>query len=319
MLAIATVASMATSCSDDSWNHKLEADPNVFAVYPVALAAEADGGEYQIRVNGHETWETYIEEENGKTVDWVTVTPTSGTGAAEITLNVEASRSFTNRRNFILHVVSGNKDLRFRLIQGTLTLGDKEVLINGNVWSTVNVNDPGTFCESPDEIGKVYQFNSKTAWNFESNNPGWSMSYDYDEVNWQPENDPCPEGYRVPTTAEMAALWEIGSTWVSSSKTGFKANGIIIGVDAETAALVNKDNINSMGALFLPQSGWISGDGLMDRTWLVAVRSSTSLSRTHGGMSLGDSGGYRDTWGWGDGQKERAAMIRPIKDLELED
>lgn len=42
---------------------------------------------------------------------------------------------------------------------------------------------------------------------------------------------------------------------------------------------------------------------MMDRTWLCAVRSANSLSVTHGGMSLGDSGGYRDTWGWGDGQK----------------
>ena len=94
---------------------------------------------------------------------------------------------------------------------------------------------------------------------------------------------------------------------------------MIVGVDASTAALVNKDNCRALGALFLPQSGWINSDGVLDRDWLVAVRTSTSLSATHGGMSLGDSGGYRDTWGWGDGQKERAAMIRPVKILEVED
>ena len=58
---------------------------------------------------------------------------------------------------------------------------------------------------------------------------------------------------------------------------------------------------------------------MMDRTWLCAVRSANSLGATHGGMSLGDSGGYRDTWGWGDGQKARAAMIRPVKNIQVED
>ena len=92
-----------------------------------------------------------------------------------------------------------------------------------------------------------------------------------------------------------------------------------MGVDAAAAAQVTKDNHRALGALFLPQSGWINADGVLDRTWLVAVRTATSLSKTHGGMSLGDAGGYRDLWGWGDGQKERAAMIRPVKIIEIEE
>ena len=130
---------------------------------------------------------------------------------------------------------------------------------------------------------------------------------------------PSPEGWRVPTTEEMAALWEKGATWVTASQTGFKTDGIIIGVDEVTAKRATKDNLKQLGCLFLPQSGWRNETGMMDLTWLCAVRSGNSLSPTHGGMSLGDSGGYCDTWGWGDGQKARAAMIRPVKNIQVED
>ena len=99
----------------------------------------------------------------------------------------------------------------------------------------------------------------------------------------------------MPTTEEMAALWEKGATWVTASQTGFKTDGIIIGVDEVTAKRATKDNLKQLGCLFLPQSGWRNETGMMDRTWLCAVRSGNSLSPTHGGMSLGDSGGYRDT------------------------
>ena len=146
-----------------------------------------------------------------------------------------------------------------------------------------------------------------------------NLTHTNDGTNWTTENDPSPEGWRVPTTEEMAALWEKGATWVTAAQTGFKTDGIIIGVDEATAKRATKDNLKQLGCLFLPQSGWRNETGMMDRTWLCAVRSGNSLSPTHGGMSLGDSGGYRDTWGWGDGQKARAAMIRPVKNIQVED
>ena len=80
-----------------------------------------------------------------------------------------------------------------------------------------------------------------------------------------------------------------------------------------------KDNLKQLGCLFLPQSGWRNDMGMVDRGWLCAIRSGTNLSATHAGMSLGDSGGYRDFWGWGDGHKDRAAMVRPVKKLAIED
>lgn len=307
----------AVSCSED--NHRLYSDPDEFALNPVAIVADANGGEYELIVSGTSEWSASLGATNSSAKGWCTLSEDTGSGYTIVKVNVTPSGSFTTRRSMMLEVTSGGRTLYCRVIQGTQVLGEKEVLINGNVWSTVNVDEPGTFCSSPDEIGKLYQFNRKTPWDFVSNPDGWTSAYIDDGTNWTSENDPSPEGWRVPTAAEMVALWEIGATWVNKSKTGFSRNGIVIGVDAATADLVTKDNCRALGALFLPQSGWINSDGVLDRTWLVAVRTATSLSATHGGMSLGDSGGYRDIWGWGDGQKERAAMIRPVKILEVED
>lgn len=308
---------LAASCSDDEYT--LYSDPSEFGVNPIAIVADAAGGAYEITVSGTGEWTAALGETNSAIQGWCTLSEDAGNGYTKITVNVTPSSSFTKRRSMILEFTSGGRTLRARVLQGTQVLGTNEVLINGNVWSTVNVDNPGTFCTSPDQIGKVYQFNSNKPWDFTSNPPGWTSEYNYDNSDWLAENDPSPEGWRVPTAAEMVALWEIGATWVSKAQTGFTTDGIVIGVDAGTAAQVTKDNHRALGALFLPQSGWINADGVTDRTWLVAVRTSTSLSKTHGGMSLGDSGGYRDTWGWGDGQKERAAMIRPVKIIHVED
>jgi len=316
---IMSIAAMllATSCSDDDYT--LYSDPSEFALNPIAIVADANGGEYELIVSGTGDWSASLGETNSAVQGWCTLSETSGNGYSTLKVKVTPSGSFTMRRSMMLEFTSGDRTLKCRVLQGTQVLGENEVLINGNVWSMVNVDDPGTFCSSPDEIGKLYQFNRNKPWEFESNQAGWTGAYTNDGTDWTAENDPSPEGWRVPTAAEMVALWEIGATWVSKSKTGFSRNGMVVGVDAATAELVTKENCRSLGALFLPQSGWINSDGVLDRTWLVAVRTATSLSATHGGMSLGDSGGYRDTWGWGDGQKERAAMIRPVKILEVED
>lgn len=316
ILAAAALA-LTASCSDDDYT--LYSDPGEFGLNPIAIVADAEGGSYELTVSGTGDWSAKMGETNSAALGWCTLSANKGTGYTTIKVNITPSTSFTKRRSQILEFTSGGRTLRCRVLQGTMVLGENEVLINGNVWSTVNVNEPGTFCTSPDEIGKVYQFNSKKPFNFVDNPEGWSKDYNYNTSNWQPENDPSPEGWRVPTAQEMASLWEIGSTWVSKAQTGFSCDGIVVGVDAATAAQVTKDNCRSLGALFLPKSGWLNLDGVKDRTWLVSVRTSTSLSKTHGGMSLGDSGGYRDLWGWGDGQKERAAMIRPVRDLQIEE
>lgn len=310
------------SCNDDS-DYVIGGNPDEFAIYPVAIPVVANGGTFELTINGNESWSARPVDSNSSAQDWCTLSETSGTGKKVITVTVKPSTSFTKLRSVFIEVTGGNKALKSKVLQETMVLGEDEVLINGMVWSTKNVGAPGTFASSPEDRGMFYQFNRKIG--YASGLQGdpapanWPAEYVNEEIKWLPENDPSPEGWRVPTTAEMVALWEIGAIWVTKEQTGFSTDGMIIGVPASVAKTANKNNLKQLGCLFLPQSGWRNETGAVDRGWLCAVRSGTSLSKTHGGMSLGDSGGYRDVWGWGDGHKVRAAMIRPVKNIQLED
>jgi hypothetical protein len=314
---------MLSGCDDNDSGYVIESDPNRFGVYPVAIPVSAEGGTYELTITGNEAWTIELTESNSSAADWCTLSETSGNGKKVITLTVTPSTSFVKLRSIIINVKSDDRVLRSKVLQETMVLGEDEVLINGMVWSTKNIGAPGTFASSPDDPGMYYQFNRKIGYpSGPQGDPApenWPASYTNDGTDWLPENDPSPEGWRVPTAAEMVALWELGATWVSKAQTGFNVDGLIIGVPASIAANANKDNLKQLGCLFLPQSGWRNETGMVDRGWLCAVRTGTSLSPTHGGMSLGDAGGYRDVWGWGDGHKVRAAMIRPVKNIQVED
>lgn len=322
ILSAAIVLLALWGCANDS-DYVIESNPNEFAVYPIAIPVSADGGTYELKITGNEAWTAELTGSNSSSTGWCTLSETSGKGSKVITLTVTPSNSFVKQRSILVNVSSTNKKLKSRVLQETMVLGEDEVLINGLVWSTKNIGAPGSFAASPDDPGMYYQFNRKTGYpSGPQGDPApanWPGDYKNDGTNWLPENDPSPEGWRVPTTAEMAALWGIGATWVTAAQTGFSTDGLIIGVPEATARRATKDNLKQLGCLFLPQSGWRNEFGVVDRGWLCAVRSGTSLSDTHGGMSLGDMGGYRDVWGWGDGHKVRAAMIRPVKNIQVEE
>ena len=313
------------SCQKE--DYKIQSNPDEFAVFPLAIPVAAEGGEYTINITGHEDWTIALGDANTSNTDWVTLSQTSGSGVAEIKLTVSQSTSFVKNRQLIIEVSNATRTLRSKVIQKTLTLGENEVLIAGMVWSTVNLNNPGEFCSSPDEKGMYYQFNSKTPW--PSSGPQPVPGYKTDDsvfqdkgyvVNgWHPENDPCPEGWRVPTSEEFMKVYERGNYRGETSQTGFKVWGAIIGLPEEVAKTANKDNLKALGGLFIPNSGWINEQGNYDREWLACVRHGTSLSDTHGGLFLSDVNWYTDQWGWGDGQKGRASSVRCIKDIQVED
>ncbi|MDR3236340.1 MAG: fibrobacter succinogenes major paralogous domain-containing protein [Prevotellaceae bacterium] len=77
--------------------------------------------------------------------------------------------------------------------------------IGGVVWATRNVDEPGTFAATPEDYGKLYQFNSRKAWSLTTR---WEdmPQIESESGNWKPENDPCPEGWRLPTAAEFQLL-----------------------------------------------------------------------------------------------------------------
>ena len=86
----------------------------------------------------------------------------------------------------------------------TLTIKLGSALINGVEWATRNVDAAGTFAAAPEEYGMFYKWNDRTAWP-STGNVSWN-STSYPAAGWAEINDPCPEGWQVPTKAEQAVL-----------------------------------------------------------------------------------------------------------------
>lgn len=96
------------------------------------------------------------------------------------------------------------------------------VLINGIVWATTNVDAPGTFAANPEDAGMFYQGNSKTGWSatdpMTSSPAGQKWGAAAPGDSWAAANDPCPEGWRVPTLEELKKLVgadNVGSEWTT--------------------------------------------------------------------------------------------------------
>jgi hypothetical protein len=76
------------------------------------------------------------------------------------------------------------------------------VCFGGVMWAKYDVDEPGTFAATSDAPGKLYQFNRKTP--YPTSGPIiWSDNLIVEDIDWIPENDPCPIGWRLPTYAEV--------------------------------------------------------------------------------------------------------------------
>jgi uncharacterized protein (TIGR02145 family) len=128
---------------------------------------------------------------------------------------------------------------------------DGGVVINGVRWATRNVDAPGTFADNPEDFGRFYQWNSKRAWRTRGNRVrNWDNSIS-EGTKWYAENDPCPKGWRVPTTEELRSLIDAGSESVRQNERW----GYLFG----TAPY----------QIFLPKAGRRSGDSVLNgRGWM---------------------------------------------------
>ena len=121
------------------------------------------------------------------------------------------------------------------------------VKINGVTWATRNVDAPGTFVTNPESYGMFYQWNRKIGWT--SSNPitsspsGHSWNQDNAEgTTWETANDPSPDGWRVPTFAEVERLLDDSKVTIEWTV----QNGV------EGNKFTDKANGNS---IFLPAAG----------------------------------------------------------------
>ena len=114
---------------------------------------------------------------------------------------------------------------------------DEGVMINGVTWATRNVNNPNTFASSPEDAGMFYQWNSKVGWSSTDpltsipNGNTWITPWDGNgAVAWETANNVCPEGWRLPTKAELESLGE--GEWTTTP-----ADGLIFGSGDNTIFL----------------------------------------------------------------------------------
>ena len=123
---------------------------------------------------------------------------------------------------------------------------DEGVVMNGVRWATRNVDKFGTFAESPEDAGMLYQWNRRRGWN----NTDRAIPIGWDETGaegttWYTVNDPCPTGWRVPTSAELRSLNSVGSVWATQNG----INGRLFGI--------------APNHIFLPSAGFRNFQGIL--------------------------------------------------------
>ena len=154
---------------------------------------------------------------------------------------------------------------------------DPGIIVNGIRWATRNVDAPGTFAQTPADYGMFYQWNRRIGWSstdpMVDSNGGttWDSSLSTGTA-WYAANDPCPEGWRVPTEAELSTLTHIDS-W-QDFWYGTRIRGRFFGTEPFL--------------LFLPVTGVRSAynEGALELVELWSVYWSSTQHSTNGASAL---------------------------------
>ena len=110
-------------------------------------------------------------------------------------------------------------------------------------WAKFNVGEFGEFVDNETDLGKFYQWNRPTSWAATGSISGWDNSSPTGST-WATINDPCPDGWRVPTDVQLQCLINSGSTWTTQNG----VNGRLFGT--------------APNQIFLPAAGYrSSSDG----------------------------------------------------------
>lgn len=216
------------------------------------------GGSLTVTVGANTNWTASVTQG----ADWVKVTTGAG-GQGEnpmaLTIDKVSGIGPHDMRVAVVHVATDSRSEDLRIYQGF------GVILNGLRWADCNVGEFRQFSSSPDDIGCMYQFDSPTPWPGTGDaapsgyQGGWT---DCGHSSWEPEKDPSPEGWRLPTMQEFEALcgWDVGQKkyiWLEPSVSGFSVPGAVVGLSQDELAGATASDLK--GGIFIPRSGYRAG------------------------------------------------------------
>ena len=152
----------------------------------------------------------------------------------------------------------------------------ESVVINGVKWAIRNVGAFGKFVANPEDVGMLYQWNRTTAYDniTEGAVTGWDDTYPTG-TTWETTNDPCPDGWRIPTRSELNGLVGAATrTWTTQNG----MNGMLFGHGSNT--------------IFLPAAGYRNGnDGTLGNVGTNGYYWSSTEDSSNYAYNLGFSSG----------------------------
>jgi uncharacterized protein (TIGR02145 family) len=154
-----------------------------------------------------------------------TVAPENATDQAVTWTSSDGTVASVGADGLVTAVKEGNATITVTTVDGAktadCTVTVQGVLINGIVWATTNVDAPGAFAAKPEDSGMLYQWGKNVGWSAtdplvsSNGDTTWDQSTVSGDV-WTSANDPCPEGWQVPSLDDFATLAEeskVVSTW----------------------------------------------------------------------------------------------------------
>lgn len=161
---------------------------------------------------------------------------------------------------------------------------EQGVMINGVVWATRNVDMPGTFTDRSHSPGMFYQWGKKIGWSAADpmiNSAGSAAWSDTPVMlEWNEANDPCPDGWRVPTVNEQATLLHnnmVAKEWVSLPVNGYTFIDKVSGASIFLPAAGNR-NSTTDGTMAGNGDGRLDKVGTNGRYWSSTPNADHSIS-----------------------------------------
>ena len=219
-----------------------------------------------------------------------TIFPAHATNQNVIWTSSNPSVATVNDNGFVIAMSDGRTVITVRTEDGNFTAttainARSGVSIGGRIWATRNVGTPGTFAPTPESAGMFFQWNRRVGWTATDpmvNSDGGTVwnSTTPAGTTWESANDPCPDGWRVPTQAELQSLNNAGSVWITQNG----VQGRLFGT--------------APNQIFLPAAGWryttgsLGSAGTSGFYWSSTQDGSTNAWRLWFGSGSGGMGSW---------------------------